>query len=683
MLKLFPPLIAPWLAGLGRARALGLALVAWVGAASFSVVAVPVWELPAGFGQGVAVALVSGTPTNNRPSEPGGLNLRNLWEAAYVAAPGPSTHLAHDPDQVWAWDDAVFIDKAAKNAWLTAQQRYVARISLVSTAQGHSIHLHSRTSRMDALHVAYRWNNGPWIRMAAGDTIAMNQWPRASAAPSFVMELQRGRLDLVAEFAHAGATDTLLELHSASSAHDEDVSTALVVGLLGGFGLIMALGGLWAAWSFRRAGFLAVSLLGVIGAALVSAHSGLLGVYVMTDSARFSDGIKVFINTVWTAILPLVMAVALSTRRYAPNWWRAALAWALLLLGLSLWLHDNDWRYLALPAGLAFAFVGVCFALMLLAVAVVRKHRVGPLLPLALVLFAVSFFLPAAGYLGWFSASLAISGTTVAALAASLLVFQDLALQYRLGRTVRARAQTGGVRDALTGLLNRQGFEKRLAGELPLMGTHLHRGCAFLYVSVGDDADRLREQFGVEGYELGLVQISAALAAGFSALEPLGRIGPSAFAVAVLNTPDLPAAHAQAQRLLGQLIKLGDQTSVLANNARIAVAWLHGQTVSLAELEQSCQDTLAQLGGAKRIATVDPQTVTLAQNNRSVGQAIDELAREVFGPDTQADFSPTAIEPDSPLGSGAQIGAGQTPELNPKASMRRAPRTPRSGQGQR
>jgi two-component system, sensor histidine kinase LadS len=616
---------------------LGLWLCLCAGFAS----AVPVLELPQSFDQAKTQA-----STHERDIE-----LNKHWEGGVLAAPSVHTGTASNPETLWVMPDGRFTNRQDHRVWLDPDQRYVTRMSLVSGSAHGSLHLHTRSPRTDAVHMAYRWNGGPWVQASAGDTIAMQRWPLRSPAPSFLIDRQIGQLDLLVEFAHVGSLDTHITLHDPQDGDSENLRTALVVGLLVGICLVVSFSGLWGAWSFGRSSFLMATLLGLAGLGLVALHSGVLPIYVLTHSHRFSDEAKVVINTLWCAITPMSAAVLLSTKSYAPNWWRATFVWLLALVLASVWLKSHDLRTIALPFGIAQAMLTLLFCGVLVLVALVRKHKTEVWAATSIGLFMVGLVVPLLTYTGLLDTGSAFILATAILLSGTLAMFQALVLQYRQGRMVLARARASDLRDALTGLLNRHGFEKRLERELQIAHATQHGGCAFLYLALGDDLQSLHNQHGLEGVETGMVQVSAGLASSFSAVDALGRIGPNVFAVAIPGCPSAQAAHTQAQRLLTQLMKLAAQAAPVAHDARVAVVWLDAAAASLTELERSSAQALAQLPEGKRIAQLDAQAVVSAASSSPVAAAIDDLQREMLGPDTQVQtgFAPTVIETDSPL----------------------------------
>jgi GGDEF domain-containing protein len=615
---------------LRAALAAGLALWLWL--LGMTAMAASTLELPPNFGERTGTA-----KTTQK------IQLHQHWEAAVLPAPGPRVDESSNPDAVWAKPADVFVTRSSDSVWLQPDERYVTRLSLTSSRAGGSLHLHGRASRTDAVHIAYRWNKGPWVQAKAGDTIAMQHWPVPSVSPSFLLEQQVGQLDLIVEFAHSGAVDTHINLVDPRGGHTDGLSTLLFVGLLAGICLVIAISGVVAAGSFRRLSFLTATLLSLSALSAVALHSGVLPIYVATGSARFSDESKVIVNTLWCALMPFAVAVLLSTRRHAPAVWWASVLWFLALVSLSFWVKSNELRWLALPIGLVQVALSVAFCLGLALLAYIRNQTPQPLAWVSLAMLVASLLLPLVTYLGLQGSGDIFLWSASGLIAGTVTLFQAMVQQHRQGRMVLARAKFSALRDALTGLLNRAGFEKRLDRELQFALGSPQGGCAFLFLQLDQDLQTLHQKHGLEGVETGMVQVSAALASSFSAVDALGRIGSHTFAIAIPDCTSVQQAHTQAQRLLTQLMKLAAQAAPIANDARVAVAWLGSQAVSLAELERSC----------KRIAQLDALAVSAAAKEVPMAEAISELRKEMLGPETQAEtaFAPTSIEEDSPLGN--------------------------------
>jgi GGDEF domain-containing protein len=643
-----PPLRSTWSTLLAL-----LGLCVWL---SFGAAwAAPTVELPSSFGH-VKSRIGQGEAN---------IALSQHWEGGIFAAPSPNGAIASDPEAIWARPAATFNHRLNQRMWLNPDERYVTRISLISQTVNGSLHLDTHAPRTDAVHLAYRWNGGPWVRAVAGDTIAMQHWPLRSTAPSFLIGRQIGQLDVVAEFAHVGAVDTRVTLHDPVDGDARGLQTALVVGLLAGICLVMAVSGVWGAWSFGRPGFLVTSLLGLAGLGAVTIHSGVLPIYVMTGSENFSDEAKVVINTLWSAITPMAVAVLFSTKSYAPAVWRATWVWLSLLLISGVFLRSHELRTIALPFGIVHTLMTLLFCLALCALTALRsKQGLEFWSVTSMLLFFAGLLAPLLSYMGLFDSSQVFLVSASILMIGTLALFQALVLQYRMGRMARARAQVAATRDALTGLLNRGGFDKRFEREVENAYISQHGGCAFLYLELGADLQALHRQYGVEGVETGMVQVSAALASSFSAVDALGRVAPHAFAVAIPGCPSAQMALVQAQRLLTLLMKLAAQAAPIAQDARITVAWLNSAVVSLAELERSSARALAALTGGKRIAQLDDSTVAAATAaaEKPLAQAIRQLQRDMLGPDTEAHtaFAPTDVAADPPLSQGVGGGAAQT-----------------------
>lgn len=100
--------------------------------------------------------------------------------------------------------------------------------------------------------------------------------------------------------------------------------------------------------------------------------------------------------------------------------------------------------------------------------------------------------------------------------------------------------------DALTGLLNRRGFESTLA-RMVGRARHEHRGGALVYVDL-DNFKQINDRFGHAQGDAALIATANILRALLRVRDPIGRLGGDEF-VAWLDEIDRPGAVAKAEEL--------------------------------------------------------------------------------------------------------------------------------------
>lgn len=584
------------------------------------------------------------------------IDARMHWQSALVGVSQLKASQASDPEMYWASPNAEFKTQAtAERMRLTDGQRYVARLNMQSTGFGSSIHLVFKMPRLDAVHMAYRYDNEPWIKASAGDTIAMNRWAFSDRQPSFDIPLRPGNLNLVVEIAHIGVVDAPMQLQSTSTFRDERLSHGLSVGALIGINCVLAILGLAAAMSFGRFNFLAVSVMTALMAMAIGSVSGMSGIYMFTSSATFNDESKFWALTAWCVVFPWVTAVALSLRQSSRWWWRAACMYAVLGLVVSTVLMNYSLRSTALAWVPVLAMGSAAFSLAMLAMVLLQRQRLAVSLVLAIVMYAFALMVPLGAFLGYLLNEDATMISALATMVSASLFLQAMLAQYRHGRMVMSRAKISPARDVLTGLLSRRGFEQMLARSVQRMKSE-RTYAAFYYIQVSDP-QTLKERYGDEGFETGMVQLAAAISSTVSVVDSVGRVAPNAFAVTVLMPRDAALANRLSQKMLTRTMSLASHGAPLAQTARIAVAWMPIFGILLPDIERRAVRALRKMDEGKRIvwvggalAQADPSQLTEGATSPTTRpnngqQADDELPslpgminrieREMLGTDSE------------------------------------------------
>jgi two-component system, sensor histidine kinase LadS len=588
------------------------------------------------------------------------VDLRSHWQATVMAQGEQANTKALAPEAVWNWPESRFVPaNNPKAISLHRDERYVARLELVSPGQGVGLNLSFAMPRIDAVHVAYRYADEPWVQASAGDTLAMQSWPIADRQPSFDIPQRPGKLSLVVEIAHQGMVDAPMVLQNAHAYGQQRMNASVVTGLLIGINLVLMAVGLLAALNFQRGSFISISAMTLLMAAVVAANSGVAGVYFFTASAKFNDQFKFLTLSLWCVLFPWVTATALSQRLYARWWWRFAVAWAVVGTLLALW-----WMQYPLRGWAVIGIQGAALASTVLALAILLNARADGHVPvlaatLGVVLYGLSLTTPVLAYYGFWSSDDGRLYACIATLVAALLFMYALVRQHRQGHMVMSRAKTSPRRDMLTGLLNRAGFNQSLVENVKRMKED-DLTAAFFYLRVSD-IQGLKERYGDEGFEVGMVQLAATLASSIPGADQVGRIATNAFAFTVMMPRDEQRATHIAQKVLGRSMALASHGAPLAQTARIAVAWMPTFGTALSDLERRARRTLRHLENGKRIAWIGgvhaqsdssyaPSSFRSVSNPSSdtnslrdehadtlpgVGATISRLEKDMLGPDSK------------------------------------------------
>lgn len=531
------------------------------------------------------------------------IDLRERWESTLVGGVSQANEIALDPDQIWAWPAQRFSSTPnLKPVYLGAQERLITRMTVFSERLASDFSISVMMPRLDAVHVSYRYDGGPWRTLSAGDRLAMDRWPLADRQPSFNVPLPPGQLDVVMQFAHRGIVDAPVLLQNTRAFLESRTSSIWTTGIFMGVNLVMALMGVLMALNFQKTGFLAVTVMNLVMALVLMSSSGLGGMFIQTSSVEFNDLSKFMINTTWGALLPLVTAIALGMQVYSARLWWSSVLISLLAFVCALMLASYDLRdSTALTIGILMCVVLVS-VLVLLALSWLKNYSRNWGMTLGLLLYPVGLFLLFAAYSGLISTDM--SGKLASALCtfASLALIRGLFLQHRMGRQVLARANTSPMRDVLTGLLNREGMQAYLykaRGRLRQQNT-----CAiFIYITVLDTQAAMDEH-GEQGFEMGMVQMAASLSTSVTGNDGVGRISGHAFGVTVLMPPDPVLAIRMAQKILSRLMMLASHGAPMASTARMALAWMPLNGFRIDILERRSQVALQTLETGKRISWV-------------------------------------------------------------------------------
>jgi GGDEF domain-containing protein len=614
-----------------------------------AALALQLWALPAA--QAVPMLDVSA-------QEPTLLNtdLQAHWQRAQVSAPSRGQADTLDASAVWSWPDSRFTAASTQAVNLKAGESLLGRIALQVGPSLQGLVVTLPMTRLDRAMLSYRYDDGPWVQATSGDQVPMLQWPISHTSPAFAVPAQPGKLQLVMQITHQGWVATPVLVQSAAVFRNERFKFSLLSGALLGLTVVMSLLSFGCAAIFKRFSFVAVALMTVVVGLLTASQTGVLGMYWGTESARFNDQSKFVTAMLCGALMPWVVATVASQKSYALWVWRLALVW--LAMGTALIAFQTsdplqDVRAAILPPYL------LCSMLIVTGIALasaVRKQAHAKWILMAVAFDSLSVLLPLARHLGLTDGSLALVVASTGFLASTLLLFYTQLLQYRQGRMVMSRAQSSDNRDALTGLLNRRGFEKVLSVHAQQMADH-KTYAAFFYIHVSD-AESSRRSYGDESYEAGVLQMAAAVSFAASAVDVVARVASNAFVVMVVMPRNAVQATALAQKIIIRAMAVASHGLQVAQTTRVAIAWLPLFGKNLTELERRSRTVLGKLEPGKRIGwvggayaqlnlsempdgevpeSVPPESAHSSSHPASTLQeTISRVEREVFDSDSEA-----------------------------------------------
>ena len=478
----------------------------------------------------------------------------------------------------------------------------MSRMRLLATGEPRELVLRAAAARLDAVHVAYRYDNGPWVRAAAGDKIAMSRWPFANYEPIFSILVRESTIDLVVEVAHQGSWNVPFLLQDNETFNADRLGFSLLIGLLIGVNAVLALVAVASVWTFRRWGFWAVAFTAIAVALQTAFCSGIAGMYIAKDSSLLNDEAKFFTNFAWCSILPWVTAVVTSQRSYSRwLWYLASGLTATGVLGACLLANYGlrDSTAFWVPV---FFTVSAGLSLYMVVDAVRRQQLYVWRAALGVTLYVGALVASVSVYFGFMASHVSVVVSSVMTMMAALVFLNVLALQHRQGRMVMSRARASTGRDLLTGLYNAHGFSQAL--NRTVRGLQGENSYAVMFYVALDASDKLRERYGDEGFEISLVQIASSISSVVSVNDSVGRVAQSAFAVCALMPREPELANRYATKVLTRVMSLANHVAPLAGTARVAIAWIPTFGKNLPELQRRSLRALDKLSSGKRIAWV-------------------------------------------------------------------------------
>jgi GGDEF domain-containing protein len=538
-------------------------------------------------------------------------DLRSVWQTAMVPGLGLDTAKPLDAQTVWSLSDDRFAPGKAEPVIVRNGERLVGRLAVWVQDRPHGWVLELPMPRLDVVHLSYRYNEGVWTQLTAGDQIPMARWPFASRSPAFVIPSRAGELQLIVDIPQQGLFPSPVSLWSDAAFRETHSNRDLLAGASMALAIFTMLICFGAAVIFKRFVFVAVGLYFISVALLIAAQSGMIGIYLGTNSPWFNDYIKYLTAIVFGAMLPWTVSNVVSQKYYSQFFADVAAYWMVGSLGLVIAMlftmsRTTQWAVLT-----PFLIASLVFSLGIALASVVRGQSQAYWSLAAVVIICMGIVAPIAAYWshldGLFSHSVTrlsflMFTTALSFLLSSALLLFALLLQYRHGNSVIARAAYSPGRDALTGLLNRDVFERMLAKTAHDIATHQSHAL-FVYVSVSD-ANTLQERFGGEGFESGMVQMAAALSSSISVMDTVARVASNAFGIVVAMPREARLANALAQKIVTRTMAISSHSAPMAHTARIALAWMPTYGQALGELEKLAKLVVQDMAEGKRIGWV-------------------------------------------------------------------------------
>ncbi len=549
------------------------------------------------------------------------MDVRPIWQTAMLPGQGIDTAKPLDAQMVWDIADDKFAPGKATPATVRNGERLVGRLSVLVQDSPHSLVVELPMPRLDVAHLSYRYGTGAWAQLSAGDQIPMVQWPFANRSPVFLIPPKTGELQLVVDIPQQGLFPSPVRLWADQAfrqAHaNRDMETGAAMALVF-FTMLICFG---AAAIFKRFVFLAVGLYSLSVVLLTVGNGGVAGIYLGTTTTWFNDYVKYVTSMIFGAMVPWTISVVVAQKYYSRFVAYAASFWLIGSLVLVTGMLFTVPRAIHWAITSPFLIASLIFGFSIALASVVRgqAHALWSLSAAALI--CVAIFAPIAAYWGYLDGQWGYSVTMLSFSLSSALLLFTLFLQYRHGNWVMARAAQSSGRDALTGLPSRDVFARQLAKAANEASAN-ESYALFMYVSVSDAAT-LKERFGGEGFESGMVQMAAALSSSISVMDTIARVGSNAFGVLVDMPHEAKLANALAQKIITRTMAISSHSAPMAQTARIAMAWVPVYGKALDDLEKLVKHVVRDMSEGKRIGWVGgAQAQALSANTADISDSL-------------------------------------------------------------
>lgn len=445
---------------------------------------------------------------------------------------------------------------------------------------------------VDLAELYYRGADGKWVTQRAGDSLPLSAWPQKGRFPVFSLAgvtEQPVRYYLRVQHARVPYSGVLALISDAGlvSEHETD---HLLLGAYFGLAGLMVVMALAIGITYRDNAFATYALYVFLLAMTQAAFSGIAALYLWPEQPRWSQS-SVFI------IPMLAAASALGFVRVVCSPKQFAIALDRLILGLMFGLVAIGGVDAVLPTLEGFRInnillsAALAIALLVVGLSVWEGDRHARWIALGFFPVIVAAMFPLLRNFGLLPANLATGYALVfgSALEAPILFY---GLYRRLSERREAAARTAALsqNDPLTGLLLQRVLQIRLRGSL-LRAKRYQQQCALLLVDVSN-FNALQETNGREVAMRALVVAASQLRTVVRDIDSVARIGEHQFALLL----EAPSTAANALSVATHAVARGlRETPVLPDGQklkfRVVAALLpleHHNEVSVIEWMQNC-----------------------------------------------------------------------------------------------
>ncbi len=409
-------------------------------------------------------------------------------------------------------------------------------------------------ARLDEVFVHYRFADNIWHTAHMGDRVPFKEWPFLNQHPAVQLNGIGNTVDVLLQVRHAGRFTGPVWVKSDIVFRNERLYHGLLNGLIMGFMMAMAVVCVasWRAFGNSAFNWVAVQLL--MFAFAVATYQGYGDMFIWGDAyPNWRDQSKLISTMFLLAVMLPLFTTSLGMRATDNFSWGLSIFVGILVLvigcAMSL-MVPAQWRV----TGAAVLSITVLSGAAWVCVTAVRRgERIGMWLSLCLGMYA--FCIVATALDNLFPIEI-VDITTVAPLGyavGTLCLIYGLYRTHRFGKTVRTQ-DLGADRfvDALTGLPNREGFDKEFAHHI-LQLRALGNDAVFVLVRLAG-VPELAEYIGREQFEEGVLTLGASLVSCLLPGETLARLNDTTFAIIASEHTDSASADQLASQVLARCL---------------------------------------------------------------------------------------------------------------------------------
>lgn len=416
-----------------------------------------------------------------------------------------------NPEDIWLANTPTTQPANPGGVWSVGMGLRTAAKFTLSAQKEHIYSIEVPLVRMDRVDIFWRTPGQAWKQAAAGDTIALSQWPVVGQFATFILYFDTlpGQLDVLLLMQNAGAASTSVYLNSDRESRERRLLQANAAGLMIGASLMTLLVIFLLLVVYRNKA--AISLLVYcacvsVGAAVLNGYGA---IWFFPNWPQANDAGKPLVASLTGACLMWACMSALDKNALLQRWRNLAASLSVICVVYGVLQVDvlhPQWRLLG---GMASAVIATLTVWWLAYKAWGRGDIYAQWVALAAGLFALSAALVAVGHLHVSGLDIYTLCMSALLIASTLLLRHVLILRERFGRAVMGRAQENRYRDPLTALLSYEGFER----EVDNLAVRQHSGSGaahMLYFSLSE-LDSFRTEDGYLVWQRDLVRFAAVL----------------------------------------------------------------------------------------------------------------------------------------------------------------------------